>query len=105
MTDENKTTVVQAFENCAARRAAYQTAVISARGNIDDQFFAFHAAFSLLYNLALPNTDVMATRGTTQTLSHDIHGWIVGAKGWKDGGMGGHLFEMLVAALADAGLL
>lgn len=104
--EENRTVLIQAFENCAARRAAFQTAVVSARGNIDDQFFAFHAALSVLYNLSLPNISAIdAANGGEQTLSTTINGWIVGAKSYKDGARGGALFERLVIALADAGLL
>lgn len=104
--EENRTMLVQAFENCAARRAAFQTAVVSARGNVDDQFFAFHAAFAVLYNLALPNIGAMdaATDGDKH-LSTTINEWIGNAKSYKSGARGGRLFEMLVTALADGGLL
>lgn len=104
--EETRTTLVQAFENCAARRAAFQTAVVSARGNIDDPFFAFHGAFSMLYNLALPNTGVMdSVCEDGKTLATTINEWIVNAKSYKSGARGGRLFETLVAALADAGLV
>lgn len=104
--EENRSTLVQAFENCAARRAAFQTAVVSARGNIDDPFFAFHAAFATLYNIALPAIGAMdAAGGGEETLPTTINEWITNARSYKAGARGGMLFEHLVVALADAGLL
>lgn len=104
--EEHKTTLISAFEECAAKRAAFQTAVICARGNIDDQFFEFHASLSLLYNLSLPNAVVMnQPHEGTATLSESIYSWLTTVRSYRGGAAGGKLFEALVAALADAGLV